>query len=62
MTIELAWWMIPIAFVVIGIVFGATLGESDGSYDFVGPMIGVTCFLLGVIGALAFTIGYWLGR
>lgn len=60
MTIELSWWMVPIVFVVAGLLIGSRF-KSGGDYDFVTPLIGLAIFVIGVVAAIMFTIGYWLG-
>lgn len=60
MTITLAWWTLPIAFVVLGIVGAFVFGRSRGDYDMVSPLLGLGCILGGLIAAVALLIGKWL--
>lgn len=59
MTITLPWWLIPIGLLVAGIIAARIFGRAKGDYDMVSPLIGAACFLLGLVGALAFVVGRW---
>lgn len=61
MTITLAWWWLPIASVVAGMVgFGWYSARSIGDWDMVSPMLAVGCLILGVSVAVAICVGKFL--
>lgn len=57
MTITIAWWWIPIALVIAGIVGFLTLGRERGDYDFFHPLLGLGCLIFGIGAAAAFLLG-----
>ena len=59
MTITLSWWLIPVAFVILGFAGAWLFGRSQGDYDMVSPFIGVVFALGGILLAVAFLVGRW---
>lgn len=64
MTIELGWWAIPLALLIVGWVLAQVYhykNYSPGGYfgDFVTPFIGLVIFGLFAMVALGIAIGKW---
>lgn len=61
MTLTIAWWWIPVAFLLAGSAgFLYAMSKESGDFDYFHPFLALMSFVLGVVSAIAFLIGRWL--